>query len=349
MSAEESPDPDDPLEYWIEEHRKVVRNPATVNGDRNALNHLKEYLEEKGLKPSELTRAEAINFINWLKNKPNLSNRTIDTYVGKYNEFYGYFSDRGTFQVNPISSALNEVKIEYDDTPVRRDISVEEMAEFLRSINHPQRFTICTILAKTGMRGGELLNLDLRDLHLDYPNINEHLPKPRSEIREQPDTLIVDSNVTKGQPHNGEVRDDGNKRERTTLIPLDNELKQTLIYWLACRLPSRSDAEPLLQLGSGRNGKVQGDRHSNSGIHSCVRKEAEAYGWYEEGAGLEWNVTPHYFRHFFTTHARQRFDDQTVVQYIRGDAGKETMDTYTHNWGDKVENQYRENIFKFFE
>lgn len=348
MSAEEPPDPDDPIAHWIE-HRKAVRKPETVNQDKSAVKHLREYLEKEQIEPSELTRTKSIHFIEWLKKKPNLDKRTANQYLRILDTFYGYFSDRGTFDTNPIAEARTEVDLEYDDTTHRRDITVEEMADFVHSIEHPLHLAIVVTFAKTGIRLGELCNIDLRDLNLDYPGINNYLPTPRTEIRDTPDSLFVDSEITEGQPYNGEVRQRGNKRERSTVIPIDDELKDVLVYWLASRLPSQSEADPLLQITTGKGGKIHGDRTTANSIHRVLKKETEPYGWWESGEGPEWNVTPHYFRHFFTTHARRQFDDPTVVKYIRGDVGNETMDRYTHQWGDKVETEYRANIFKFFE
>jgi integrase len=71
-------------------------------------------------------------------------------------------------------------------------------------------------------------------------------------------------------------------------------------------------------------------------------------GWHQTGAGAGENVTPHYFRHFFTTHLRDRTGDRGVVKYLRGDVASDIIDTYTHNWGDQVRQTYLENIYTFY-
>lgn len=347
MSAEEPPNPDNPIEYWLE-HQELTRSPTTVDNSKSAVNHLREYLDQRGLSPSEMTATESIRFIKWLRNKPTLADSSAKNYVSSLNEFYSYFSDKGTFETNPISEALREVDFNLDSATHRRDISIEEMAEFLQSIQHPLHLVICTLLAKTGIRAGELSNTDLRDLNLSHPRLNEYLPEPRPEIRNRPNSLFIDSSVRAGEVYNGEEREDGNKRERDTIIPIDEETKQVIIYWLAIRLPDRSDPHPLIQVKGGGGGKVHGARASRNVIGNYIREETKPHGWWDEDAGLEWNVTPHYFRHWFTTQARRRLGD-TTVKYIRGDVGGEEIDRYTHSWGDKVEKEYRENIFKLFE
>jgi integrase len=64
------------------------------------------------------------------------------------------------------------------------------------------------------------------------------------------------------------------------------------------------------------------------------------------GGSAEENVTPHYFRHFFTTHLRDRTGDRGIVKYLRGDVATDIIDTYTHNWGDRVRTVYEENIYQ---
>ena len=68
--------------------------------------------------------------------------------------------------------------------------------------------------------------------------------------------------------------------------------------------------------------------------------------WYRDGGGPEENVTPHYFRHFFTTHLRDRTGDRGVVKYLRGDVATDVIDTYTHEWGDTVRTVYEEKIYQ---
>jgi integrase len=80
-------------------------------------------------------------------------------------------------------------------------------------------------------------------------------------------------------------------------------------------------------------------------VGQIVTGHAEAHGWYRDGGGAEENVTPHYFRHFFTTHLRDRTGDRGVVKYLRGDVASDVIDTYTHNWGGTVRETYEANIY----
>jgi integrase len=80
-------------------------------------------------------------------------------------------------------------------------------------------------------------------------------------------------------------------------------------------------------------------------VHHIVESHAREAGWYRDSGGPEENVTPHYFRHFFTTHLRDRTGDRGVVKYLRGDVAQDVIDTYTHDWGDRVRNTYEKYIY----
>ena len=110
--------------------------------------------------------------------------------------------------------------------------------------------------------------------------------------------------------------------------------------WLAIRPDTPSTAEPLFASTS-----EWGRRITPSMVRSIVTEHARIAGWHRPGGGAEENVTPHYFRHFFTTHLRDRTGDRGVVKYLRGDVADDVIDTYTHNWGDQVREVYERHVY----
>jgi len=105
-----------------------------------------------------------------------------------------------------------------------------------------------------------------------------------------------------------------------------------------------SEAEPLfISTADG-----WGQRLTTNMVHHLVERHARATEWYREGGGPEENVTPHYFRHFFTTHLRDRTGERGVVKYLRGDVASDVIDTYTHDWGDTVRRVYERHIYSVF-
>jgi integrase len=212
------------------------------------------------------------------------------------------------------------------------------MRTFLDGISHPLDRAVVLTLLKTGMRAGELCNLDRRDLALpDRPDDADS--RVQLETRER--AMFVADEPARGQEYNGERRSASNKRKRPTTIPIDSELARTLRRWLAVRPDTLSIAEPLFTSTTDEWGR----RLTPDMVHHIVERHAREAGWYRAGGGPEENVTPHYFRHFFTTHLRDRTGDRGIVKYLRGDVAQDVIDTYTHDWGDRVREVYEANIY----
>jgi integrase len=103
---------------------------------------------------------------------------------------------------------------------------------------------VCTLL-KTGMRIGELCNLDLRDLRLSGGVADAYTLGTRPQLDGRGASLFVASEAARGEVLNGEERSAANKRERATVIPVDEELTAVLTRRLAVRPDAILDAEPL--------------------------------------------------------------------------------------------------------
>jgi len=268
------------------------------------------------------------------------SESTVATYASYLHRFFAYMTEVGTFDSNPMTLVMEEMDESINTDPTRREISVPAMRSFVDSVTHPLQRAVILTLLKTGIRAGELCNLDLRDLHL-----KESGPRPDVSIRAgldgRPDSLYVSAVPTRGSVVNGEERIASNKRKRDTTVPLDGELATTLRRWLAIRPDTRSEAEPLFVSTSGD----WGERLTPDMVHHLVESHARDHGWYRDGGGAEENVTPHYFRHFFTTHLRDRTGDRGIVKYLRGDVADDIIDTYTHNWGTRVRDTYERHIY----
>jgi integrase len=214
------------------------------------------------------------------------------------------------------------------------------MRTFVRSIGHPFERAVVLTLLKTGMRVGELCNLDLRDVSL--PAVRELGVDVRPQLDGRGTALFVASEHSVGDVTNGERRTASNKRKRSTVVPIDDELRAVLLRWLAVRPDPISPAQPLFLSTRDNWGK----RVTPHVVHHVVEEHASNRGWYREGGGAEENVTPHYFRHFFTTHLRDRTGDRGIVKYLRGDVAGDIIDTYTHNWGDRVRETYESQIYR---
>nr|WP_129115873.1 tyrosine-type recombinase/integrase [Halegenticoccus tardaugens] len=288
------------------------------------------------------THRECMAWIHTLRG--GVARSTVATYASYLHRFYSYMTQVGEFDTNPMVLVMEELDESIDANPTRREISVEEMREFVDEIAHPLHRAVVVTLLKTGIRAGELCNLDLRDLSVDVVRGMEGV-RVRPQLDGRGDSLYVSADHSAGDVTDGERRTASNKRKRSTVVPVDDELRRELIRWLAIRPDPVSPAEPLFLSTSER----WGERLTPHMVHHAVEAHAARRNWHRPGGGAEENVTPHYFRHFFTTHLRDRTGDRGIVKYLRGDVADDIIDTYTHNWGDRVRTSYEANVYRLFD
>ena len=327
----------DHIEYFLEDITYQGKSPRTQEAYSRVLREDQRYLHSRGLTLETANHRDCMAYIHQLRG--DVGQSTVATYASYLHRFYDYMTRVDVFEDNPMAIVLEEIDESIDTDPARRDITVSEMRSFVGDITHPLDRAVVMVLLKTGMRAGELCNIDTRDLHLPAPVV-ELSHRPRLDGR--PSSLYVDDTPTDSKLYNGEHRTASNKRKRATTIPVDDELAAVLNRWLAVRPDPASRADPLFV----STGKEWGKRLTPDMVHHIVTSHARDAGWYREGGGPEENVTPHYFRHFFTTHLRDRTGDRGVVKYLRGDVASDVIDTYTHDWGSMVCDVYEENIYR---
>jgi len=330
---------EDPIEYFLTDITYQGKSQRTSDAYERVLRDFEASLRENGEKP--LAVASHRDCMAWIHSqREELSESTVATYASYLHRFYAYMTQIGVFDSNPMAIVVEEMDERIDADPARRDVSIPEMQGFVSGIDHPLDRAVIVTLLKTGMRVGELCNLDQRDLHLADDPRESVTTRPALDGR--PDSLFVASEPSRGATVNGEQRAASNKRRRDTVVPVDADLAETLRAWLDVRPDPVSSARPLFTSTTDN----WGQRITTDGVRHIVTSHASEQGWYDNGGGVEENVTPHYFRHFFTTHLRDRTGDRGIVKYLRGDVAQDIIDTYTHDWGDRVRDVYEDHIYQ---
>ncbi|GAB7093189.1 tyrosine-type recombinase/integrase [Halolamina litorea] len=332
---------DAPVDYYLDDMEMHGRAERTQVAYERVLRRFESFLGDRSTTPGDAGHRDCLAWVHSLRGE--LSPSTVATYATTVNRFYDYMNRVGAFDANPMALVMEEMDESIEKDPERRDVDVATMGAFLSRIRQPLHHAVVLTLLKTGMRVGELCNLDCRDLRLSDPGLDGVELGGRPQLSGRGDAVYVDAAPTRGAVYNGERRTESNKRKRSTVIPVDDELREGLRRWLAIRPDTPSAADPLFVSTADE----WGQRLSARSVRHYVRTYAEEMGWYETGAGAGENVTPHYFRHFFTTHLRDRTGDRGVVKYLRGDVASDVIDTYTHNWGDQVRETYLEHVYRF--
>lgn len=323
--------------YWIDQAHVCMIDDGHVVEFNDHLKHSDRYLTKTGRQggPDEL----------------DISDTTRHDMLSLLVTFYKFLKEeKGVISNNPAQQALRSFpEDEFDLTPPDRPrIEMDEMREFLDWLDTPfQRAVILTLL-KTGVRIGELVNIDLRCVHIGDGTGDVH-PVYQSlldwydvdlipEVRSKPDTMFVYTRFSKETEIRDEIRKRGNKRKdkQGSVIPIDDELKTALLEYLLTRKPplehhKRDTAIPLFVKPSNK-GTL--DRLTYDSVQSQFGEKGTSdgalaeYGWYEEGVPTEENVFMHYFRHYFTDNHKHNHGvyrgwmPAGVIAYIRGDVDK---------------------------
>lgn len=335
-------DIEEPIAYFLQDLTYHGRSERTRNAYGRVLDRFDAFLDDE-FGGGGVTAADHRECLAWVHDlRGDASDSTVATYASYLNRFFDYMTQVGVIEANPMAIVMAEMEEGIDADPTRRDVSIPEMRRFVRKVTHPLDRAIVVTLLKTGMRVGELCNLDLRDLTLAESEARaSYAVDPRGQLNGHDRTLFVAAGILRGELIGGEERTASNKRKRSTLVPIDDELACVLEHWLAVRPDAVSPAEPLFL--STRD--AWGERLTAEMVRSIVTEYAREMGWYRTGGGARENVTPHYFRHFFTTHLRDQTGDRGIVKYLRGDVADDVIDTYTHNWGDRVCEVYEASIY----
>ena len=132
------------------------------------------------------------NFLNYLREdmiytvgkttKKGVSSSTLNAYFSAISSFYDYLVYEGAISTNPIlpfrRRYLANQKPKTNGENTRQLISIEEMTKMIELAEPILHKAIMVILAKTGVRKGELLAMDLEDLNLEKGTI---IIKPKAK------------------------------------------------------------------------------------------------------------------------------------------------------------------------
>jgi len=233
-------------------------------------------------------------FLHHIKYERRSKQSTIENYFSAISAFYEYLLFEGFVSTNIVSPFrkryLKRYKDNYDD-PERKLLTIEEMSQFVNSIMDPRDKAIAALFAKTGIRRGELLKLDVDDIEWgDYSITLKPTPKRSNRV-----------------------------------VFFDDECAFSLRRWLRLRDTLNPKTKALFVSYQSLN------RLDRNGLYTAIVKYARRLGFHKPDSDkLEDHFGPHCFRHFFTTWLLRNGMPREYVKELRGDARKEAIDIYHH-------------------
>ena len=126
------------------------------------------FLKVRGLGVYEVGAHVLKDFLQHVIYERKAKHKTVENYFSALSAFYDYLAFDGCVSSNMVlpfrKRYLKRYKSDFDD-PERRLLSVEEMSRPVNSILDPRDKAIAILLAKTGIRRGELLRLGVEDIN----------------------------------------------------------------------------------------------------------------------------------------------------------------------------------------
>jgi len=286
----------DLIDLFVEDCRLQSFSSETIRSYRSNLRIIAQFVNRHGLGFADVDKNALKMLLEYLQNERKVSTKTLKSYFSALSSFYNFLQYESLHRENPVPPFMKRYLRRYKKTnnpgSERKLISVEEMAMLINSVLDPRDKAIITVLAKTGVRRGELIDMDVNDIDWEMQSIRL---KPKA------------------------------KRSNHTVY-FDDETSMILRRWLRAR--ENYNVKPGCRaLFVGEHGG-QLKRH---GVYHAVTKHAERVGLHNpKSKKIEDHFTPHCCRHWFTTSLRRNGMRREFIKELRGDARNEAVDIYDH-------------------
>jgi len=242
--------------------------------------------------------------------RKRLSNSTIKTYFIAIHSFYEYLMYEGIVNENPIIPFRKRYLPKRHRKDTRQEISLNAAKVIIRSSGFILDRTLHVLFAKTGLRRGELLSLQLEDLDLKEYRIIIQLTGKRTEFRP---------------------------------IYFDDEFLFLLLDYLEWRQSYAKSNYLFINPNTGK--KMHKDYPG-----SYLKKIGLKMGIHEPNGPMHKKLTPHCWRYFFTTQLYRSGMDYEYIQYLRGDVmATQSWQIYNHIDPEHVREEYLRCIPKLLE
>jgi integrase/recombinase XerD len=284
----------DVISSFCDDCRLRNMSEKTIEGYKSCVLTFLGFISKKGARLDDVDNYVLKDFLGYLKFERKIKHKTIKDYFSALSSFFDYLVFERRVNVNIIlpfrKRYLRQYKDDYDD-PERKLLTVEEMSRLVNSIIDPRDKAMVILLAKTGVRRGELLKMDVDDISWEDYSITLK-PTP--------------------------------KRSNRTVF-FDEECAILLRRWLRIREKLNPKTKALfISYNTLR-------RLSRNGVWTAVVKYAKRLGFHDTNSPrLEDHFGPHCFRHWFTTWLLRNGMLREYVKELRGDKRGEAIDIYHH-------------------
>jgi integrase/recombinase XerD len=281
------------IEMFVEDCHDRQLTEESIRHYKAVANAFLKYLA--GQNASVFT-ADKLLLITYLRKRraEGVDQKTLENNFTVISSLFDYLVFQDLIGKNPVMGVrkryLRRYKDERDvdaESP-RKLISVEQMSLLINSVLDTRDKAILTLLAKTGVRRGELIAMDVTDINWEEQTITLKKFKKRSG--------------------------------RTVFF--DDETGRVLRRWVSQR--EKMEPETAALFIGEKGGRLR--RHGIYELVLKYAEQVDLHD--SKSDKPEDHFTPHCFRHWFTTHLRRAGMDREFIKALRGDRRREAIDIY---------------------
>jgi integrase/recombinase XerD len=275
-------------------HYSRIRGVAeiTIEKRQHVLKQYRNFIEKRGKHLVEIEKGDIEAYIEFQRLERGVADQTLDIRLSNISGFYEFLEYEELIDFNIIPKVKARFSRNYKSAKhTHKIISVSEMSTLIRSASDIRDKALMCLMAKTGIRRNELINLDLSDIDLD-----------EQKIRLKPTA-----------------------KRSNSVVFFDDEAEDLLRRWLRSRTPRNKKNLTALFIG------VRGDRLEARGVDYVIQSHALRLGLHDPTSdNLEDHFTSHCFRHWLTTNLALSGMPRHFIKEIRGDANRDAVDGYIH-------------------
>ena len=292
------------LEDFVRDCRLRGMTDESIRRYKSSVKMFVEFLEDEGVSLFDINYEILKEYLHHLRFEKGVKNKTIENNFSAISAFYEFLAFEGYVTSNIVPSFrkryLKRYKEEYDSAQ-RKLITIEQMSMLVNSILDPRDKAVVVLFAKTGIRRGELIGIDVDDI--DWQDYSITLkPRPKRSNR---------------------------------VVFFDEECAVVLRRWLKVREKLNPRTEALFV------NYRSGNRIDRNTVYEIVTRYAERLGFHNPSSPrLEDHFSPHCIRHWFTTWLIEAGMPKDYVKELRGDKRREAVDIYYHISREELKRAY---------
>lgn len=289
------PAPQRLLELFEQDCRDRQLSAETIRRYQSSVKNYLAYLERHRISLLKVDKHVLHEYIRE-RRSANVKQKTLENDLSALASIYDFLVFEDYVVKNPVPPVRKRYLPRYkqdgdvDAESPRKLLSIEQMSLLINSVLDTRDKAILALLAKTGVRRGELIAMDVDDI----------------DWTEQSITL-----------KHGKF-----KKRSSRVVFFDDEMARLLKRWIVQRDRLSLQTRALFVGEHNR-------RLVRNGIYSLTVKHALNVGLHDPtSARTEDHFSPHCFRHWFTTHLRRAGMNREFIKALRGDRRREAIDIY---------------------